>query len=212
MQMCGWSLVLVLHLNHQQQRYFTGFLLLSLNILRPSLSLHFIFPTLFSKLIRPSWVLAQRSPEACNWPRLGMNLFAGFLRLRRPSQPMARSLLLRRAYFVEDPVASSFPKPQRSRSQVHNCSLNQSANFVVSVLQTVGLKSSIHTRTVCPRPLFRVAENLRASLKIQRRCIQLWLCGLHTFSIKPSTTCPICSVFMGIIVLLWLCWRGGPHS
>lgn len=54
---------------------------------------------------------------------------------------MARPLLLRCAYFVEDPVASSVPNPQRSRSQVYNCSLSQSENFVASVLQRVDLKN-----------------------------------------------------------------------
>lgn len=51
---------------------------------------------------------------------------------------------VRCAYFVGEPITNSFPKPQRFKSQVHNCSLNQSANFVVSVQQTVGLESFIH--------------------------------------------------------------------
>lgn len=77
-------------------------------------------------------------------PILVMFLFAGLLWLLRHSQPMARPHSVRCAYFVEGPITNSLPKPQRSKSQVHNCSLNQSANFVVSVLQTVGLGSFIH--------------------------------------------------------------------
>lgn len=86
-----------------------------------------------------------KSPEAhngpCNWCSclLGScGFFFDTLRLwRRPS-------LVRCAYFVREPITNSFPKPQRFKSQVHNCSLNQSANFVVSELQTVGLESFIH--------------------------------------------------------------------
>lgn len=127
---------------------------------------------------------------------------------------MARPHSSRCAYFVEEPIANSFPKPQRSKSQVHNCSLNQSANFVVSVAANTwpgivysqgpavhGMYLQSYKILLCPR-----------AKSNQRRYIQLWACGLHTFYIKPSTTHPICSAFRGIIVFLWLRWRDGPHS
>lgn len=78
------------------------------------------------------------------WPPVRTFLFAGLLWLLQDSQPMSRSFSVRCAYFVEEPINNSLPKPQKFKSQVHNCSLNQSANFVVSVLQTVGLESFLH--------------------------------------------------------------------
>lgn len=111
---------------------------------------------------------------------------------------MARPHSVRCAYFVEEPITNSFPKPQRSKSQGHNCALNQSANFVVSELQTVGLESCSHKDW-----LFRVIDDTTVSWRKfylnKRRYIKLRVCSLHPFYIKTRTIHPICSAFMGLL-------------
>lgn len=93
---------------------------------------------------------------------------------------MARPCSVRCAYFVEEPITNSFPKPQRSKSQVHNCSLNQSANFVVYVLQTVGLGSFIHKdrlSMVCissHRKYYGVLEEITFKSEKIRSIMGLW--------------------------------------
>lgn len=58
------------------------------------------------------------------------------------------------------PIGS--PKPQRFKSQVHNWSLNQFSNVVVSEQQTVGMGSLIHRRRGRPQSVFKVTENMTA--------------------------------------------------
>lgn len=89
---------------------------------------------------------------------------------------------------MEDPIASSFPKPQRSTSQVHNCSLNQSANFVVSVLQTVDLKDFLEQRHLSVHCMSSESREILVDpwkfYWNQKRYILLWLCVVNTFSTK----------------------------
>lgn len=129
---------------------------------------------------------------------------------------MARPHLLRRAYFVAEPIANSFPKPQRSKSQVHNCSLNQSANFVVSLLQTVGLESFIHrTRLLAThiehrRTHYGVQEG---ETKIKRKIywiMSLWFTDILHWAGHNSPR--FATALMAVIVFLRLCRRDGPHS
>ena len=92
---------------------------------------------------------------------------------------------VRCAYFVGEPIANSFPKPQRFKSQVHNCSLNQSANFAVSELQTVGLES-FYSRGTAVHGMYLQSQSVLqcpGEHLNQGRYVQLWACGSHTFYI-----------------------------
>lgn len=97
----------------------------------------------------------------------------------------------------QSPIHSQ--KPQRFKSQVHNCSLNQSANLVVSLLANTR-PGSVYSTEMVVRGAFRVAE---------KDTFNYWHVVYIHFILGLVLLIPFVLFFMGIIVFLrfhW--WRG----